>query len=65
MIAGRQVISTKKDWGTPQKYVDAVKEVWGGIIDLDPCSSPFSLVKAKVEYMLPDHAHTLPKDTKL
>jgi DNA N-6-adenine-methyltransferase (Dam). len=55
MTAGRQVISTKKDWGTPPKYVDAVKEMFGGIIDLDPCSSPFSLVKAQVEYMLPDH----------
>jgi DNA N-6-adenine-methyltransferase (Dam) len=55
MTAGRQVVSTKKDWGTPQKYVDAVKEVFGGIIHLDPCSSPFSIVGAVVEYMLPDY----------
>jgi len=54
MTAGRKVISTKKDWGTPQKYVDAVKEVFGGVIYLDPCSSSFSIVKAKVEYKLPD-----------
>ena len=53
MTAGRKVISQKKDWGTPQKYVDAVREVFDGVIHLDPCSSPFSLVKAKTEYMLP------------
>lgn len=55
MTAGRQVISKKKDWGTPQKYVDAVKEVFGGVIHLDPCSSPHSIVGAVVEYMLPAH----------
>lgn len=54
MTAGRQVISSNKDWGTPQKYVNAVKEVFGGIIHLDPCSNQFSLVNAKVEYQLPD-----------
>lgn len=55
MTAGRQVISQKKDWGTPQKYVDAVKEVFGGVIHLDPCSSRFSIVKAITEYCLPEH----------
>lgn len=54
MTAGRQVISQKKDWGTPLKYVNAVKEVFNGVIHLDPCSSPFSLVGANVEYMLPE-----------
>ena len=28
--AGRHVISDMKHWGTPQKYVDAVKAVFGG-----------------------------------
>jgi hypothetical protein len=55
MTAGRQVVSNKKDWGTPQKYVDAVKEVFGGVIHLDPCSSPFSIVGAVVECKLPEH----------
>jgi len=54
MTAGRKSVSKKKDWQTPQKYVDAVKEVFGGIIHLDPCSSEHSIVGAKVEYMLPD-----------
>jgi len=53
MTAGRQSVSKKKDWQTPKKYVDAVKEVFGGTIHLDPCSSKYSIVGAKVEYMLP------------
>lgn len=55
MTAGRHVISKNKDWGTPRKYVDAVKEVFGGVIHLDPCSSPFSIVGAVVEYVPPEH----------
>ncbi|MGC1374908.1 MAG: hypothetical protein WA821_01710, partial [Anaerolineales bacterium] len=55
MTAGRQSVSKKKDWQTPKKYVDAVKEVFGGTIHLDPCSSPYSIVKAEVEYRLPEH----------
>ena len=42
-----------RDWGTPEKYVSAVKHVFGGEIDLDPCSNRFSIVQAKVEYRLP------------
>ena len=55
MTAGRKVNSINKDWGTPKKYVDAVKQFFGGQIDLDPCSSKHSIVGARVEYMLPDH----------
>ena len=55
MTAGRRVNSVNKDWGTPKKYVDAVKRVFGGHIDLDPCSSEYSIVGARVEYMLPEH----------
>lgn len=55
MTAGRQSVSKKKDWQTPKKYVDAVKDVFGGIISLDPCSSQYSIVNAEVEYMLPEH----------
>jgi len=53
MTAGRKSVSKKKDWQTPQKYVDAVKDVFGGVIHLDPCSSQYSIVQAEVEYMLP------------
>lgn len=54
MTAGRTVISENKDWCTPQNYVKAVREFFGGEIDLDPCSNRHSIVGAKTEYMLPD-----------
>jgi len=53
MTAGRKINSQSKDWGTPQKYVDAVKRVFDGRIHLDPCSNPYSIVQAEIEYMLP------------
>lgn len=52
MTAGRTVNTKSKEWGTPQKYVDAVKLFFGGSIDLDPCSNEYSIVKAKNEYMI-------------
>ncbi|MGO8733685.1 MAG: DNA N-6-adenine-methyltransferase [Terriglobia bacterium] len=54
MTAGRKVVGHAKDWGTPKKYVDAVKECFGGTIDLDPCSNRDSIVDARVEYRLPE-----------
>jgi hypothetical protein len=54
MTAGRNSISDKKDWGTPPKYVKAVKNVFDGKIDLDPCSSEYSIVDAEIEYQLPE-----------
>jgi hypothetical protein len=51
--AGRQSVSEKKDWGTPQKYVDAVKIMFWGEIALDPCSNKHSIVGAQTEYMPP------------
>lgn len=53
MTAGRKINSLSQDWGTPPKYVDAVREVFGGKIALDPCSSKHSIVNAEVEYILP------------
>jgi hypothetical protein len=53
MSAGRTINSKSKDWGTPLKYVKAVKDFFGGEIDLDPCSNNYSIVKAKTEYILP------------
>ncbi len=55
MTAGRKVITENKDWCTPPKYVDAVREFFGGRIHLDPCSSPYSVVNAELEYKLPAH----------
>lgn len=55
MTAGRSVLSDNKDWCTPPKYVEAVRECFGGEIHLDPCSNQHSIVHAKVEYQLPTH----------
>ncbi len=55
MTAGRKSNSQSQDWGTPEKYVEAVKEVFGGAICLDPCSNRYSIVKAITEYNLPEH----------
>jgi hypothetical protein len=54
MSAGRKVITDNKDWGTPPKYVEAVKVFFDAQIDLDPCSNDWSIVKAKTEYRLPE-----------
>lgn len=53
MTAGRKALSIKKDWGTPRKYVEAVRTVFDGNIWLDPCSSPTSIVQAHTEWLLP------------
>ena len=55
MSAGRTVNSLSLEWGTPKKYVDAVRCVFSGEIDLDPCSNEYSIVGAAVEYRLPHH----------
>jgi hypothetical protein len=55
MTAGRTVNTLSQDWGTPEKYVKAVREFFGGKIDLDPCSNIYSVVKAEQEYILPHH----------
>lgn len=54
MTAGRKINTSSQEWGTPYKYVQAVKEVFGGTIDLDPCSNNHSIVQAKTEYRLPE-----------
>lgn len=54
MTAGRNnAESVSQHWCTPSKYVDAIREFFGGEIALDPCSNEYSIVEAKVEYRLP------------
>jgi len=36
MSAGRTINTGSQHWGTPHKYVKAVREVFQGDIDLDP-----------------------------
>lgn len=54
MSAGRSINTLSQSWGTPPKYVKAVKTVFGGIIDLDPCSNEYSIVNAETQYALPE-----------
>ncbi len=54
MTAGRTNSDTlSKDWGTPRKYVDAVRAAFSGAISLDPCSNHWSIVQAQTEWRLP------------
>jgi hypothetical protein len=53
MSAGRKINTLSQDWGTPEKYVQAIREFFGGQVDLDPCSNKYSIVGARVEYVLP------------
>lgn len=55
MTAGRKLNTLSQDWGTPENYVAAIREFFGGHIDLDPCSNRYSVVRAKREYQLPKH----------
>jgi len=55
MTAGRNnSISKSVHWCTPLKYVNAVKDVFGGCIYLDPCSNTWSVVHADTEWRLPE-----------
>lgn len=53
MTAWRTINTLSQSWGTPHKYVKAVKDVFGGKIHLDPCSNEYSVVNAEIEYRLP------------
>ena len=55
MSAGRSIITLSQSWGTPHKYVKAVKDFYGGNINLNPCSNEYSVVNAETEYRLPEH----------
>lgn len=62
MTAGRTIISQSQSWCTPKIYVDAIREFFGGVIDLDPCSNEYSIVEASVEYKPPMDAFQLSWD---
>lgn len=54
MTVGRCAISKSQSWGTPEKYVNAVRTFFDGRITLDPCSNRHSIVHADIEFMLPE-----------
>lgn len=53
------------EWYTPKKYIDSVKEVFGGEIDLDPFSCEFAqkTVQAKHYYTKENNALEIPWTT--
>lgn len=53
MTAGRAINTKSQSWGTPLKYVNAVKSFFDGVISLDPCSNEYSIVHAQTEFILP------------
>jgi len=53
MTAGRTLNTLSQEWGTPEKYVKAVRQFFRGKIHLDPCSNEYSIVNALTEYRLP------------
>ena len=55
MTAGRtNTYQTSKEWCTPPKYAELVKDFFNNNLELDPCSNNFSIIDAKIEYMLPE-----------
>jgi len=53
LTAGRESISLNKDWCTPEKYANAINEFFNNNIILDPCSNNYSIINAKIKYILP------------
>jgi len=55
------------EWYTPKIYIEAVREVFGGEIDLDPATSEFAqeYIKAKKYYTVKDDGLNLPWEGKI
>jgi hypothetical protein len=51
---GYMPASSRDDQCTPPEIVEVVRWIFGGTIDLDPCSNPWSVVGAEREVMLPE-----------
>lgn len=49
---------SSNEWYTPARYVEAVREVFGGVIDLDPASCEYAnrIVQARRIYTIHDNA---------
>ena len=46
MTAGRESVSLQKSWCTPEPLVTKIHNFFNNKLDLDPCSNPYSLIKA-------------------
>lgn len=55
MTAGRTNSNQlSRSWCTPPKYAEAISLFYDNNIDLDPCSNEFSLINARIKYILPE-----------
>jgi len=53
MTAGRESVSLQKSWCTPEPLVTKIHNFFNNKLDLDPCSNPYSLIKANKKFSLP------------
>lgn len=58
MTAGRQSVTTDKEWFTPPAFLSSVYEVLG-TVDLDPCAGVGSVVRATTSFHLPQDGLSL------
>jgi hypothetical protein len=52
-MAGHIQTSKSVEWNTPESILKPVREFFGGLIHLDPCSNPTSTVGALASFSLP------------
>jgi hypothetical protein len=53
-MAGHIATAKNTNWTTSEREVALIKQVFGGHIDLDPCSNEQSIVGARRSYTLPE-----------
>lgn len=52
MSSNNNLPPPNNDWCTPEEILTPVRQLFGGTIDLDPCSNEFSIVNARRDYQL-------------
>ncbi len=52
-MAGYIATAGSIDHGTPLAFIERARKLFGGQIDLDPCSNSTSIIQAATEYVLP------------
>ena len=54
MTAGRKINTVTQSWCTPQKYINAINDMFNYQIQLDPCSNSDLIVEANTKFTLPE-----------
>jgi hypothetical protein len=50
---------SKAQYCTPPALLEPVYRLFGDVIDLDPCSHPNSIVRSRMQILLPEYEHEL------